>query len=73
MSLVVNHLLFHKAMVGIDIDRVDQYIEIASGASSAAEVSTIVPPWAFSSENVPVQPSPGHHQAGPFIEPEKVT
>ena len=30
MSLVVNHLLFHKAMVGIDIDRVDQYIEIMS-------------------------------------------
>ena len=28
MSQVVNHLLFHKAMVGIDVDRVDQYIEI---------------------------------------------
>ena len=28
MSQVVNHLLFHKAMVGVDIDRVDQYIEI---------------------------------------------
>ena len=41
MSQVVNHLLFHKAMVGVDIDRVDQYIEIADGASSAAEVSTI--------------------------------
>ena len=45
MSQVVNHLLFHKAMVGIDIDRVDQYIEIASGASSAAEVSTIEDPF----------------------------
>ena len=28
MSQVVNHLLLHKAMVGVDIDRVDQYIEI---------------------------------------------
>ena len=45
MSQVVNHLLFHKAMVGIDIDRVDQYIEIANGASSAAEVSTIEDPF----------------------------
>ena len=45
MSQVVNHLLFHKAMVGIDVDRVDQYIEIASGASSAAEVSTIEDPF----------------------------
>ena len=39
MSQVVNHLLFHKAMVGIDIDRVDQYIEIASGASSAHQLA----------------------------------
>ena len=45
MSQVVNHLLFHKAMVGVDIDRVDQYIEIAGGASSAAEVSTIEDPF----------------------------
>jgi len=45
MSQVVNHLLFHKAMVGIDVDRVDQYIEIANGASSAAEVSTIEDPF----------------------------
>ena len=45
MSQVVNHLLFHKAMVGVDIDRVDQYIEIADGASSAAEVSTIEDPF----------------------------
>ena len=45
MSQVVNHLLFHKAMVGIDVDRVDQYIEIASGASTAAEVSTIEDPF----------------------------
>ena len=45
MSQVVNHLLFHKAMVGVDIDRVDQYIKIADGASSAAEVSTIEDPF----------------------------
>ena len=45
MSQVVNHLLFHKAMVGVDIDRVDQYIEIADGASSAAEVSAIEDPF----------------------------
>ena len=45
MSQVVNHLLFHKAMVGVDIDRVDQYIEIADGASSPAEVSTIEDPF----------------------------
>ncbi len=45
MSQVVNHLLFHKAMVGIDVDRVDQYIEIANGASSAAEVSTTEDPF----------------------------
>ena len=45
MSQVVNHLLFHKAMVGVDIDRVDQYIEIADGASSAAEVSIIEDPF----------------------------
>ena len=45
MSQVVNHLLFHKAMIGVDIDRVDQYIEIADGASSAAEVSTIEDPF----------------------------
>ena len=45
MSQVVNHLLFHKAMVGIDVDRVDQYIEIANGASTAAEVSTIEDPF----------------------------
>ena len=45
MSQVVNHLLFHKAMVGVDIDRVDQYIEIAGGASSAVEVSTIEDPF----------------------------
>ena len=32
-------------MVGVDIDRVDQYIEIADGASSAAEVSTIEDPF----------------------------
>ena len=32
-------------MVGIDVDRVDQYIEIANGASSAAEVSTIEDPF----------------------------
>ena len=32
-------------LVGIDVDRVDQYIEIANGASSAAEVSTIEDPF----------------------------
>ena len=42
---VVNHLLFHKAMVGIDGEKIDQYIEIAGTASSAAEVSTIEDPF----------------------------
>ena len=42
---VVNHLLFHKAMVGIDGEKIDQYIEIAGSASSAAEVSTIEDPF----------------------------
>ena len=35
MSQVLNHLLFHKAMVGIDTEKIDQYIEIANSASSA--------------------------------------
>ena len=38
--VVLNHLLFHKAMVGIDTEKIDQYIEIADSASSAAEVAT---------------------------------
>ena len=29
MSQVLNHLLFHKAMIGIDTEKIDQYIEIA--------------------------------------------
>ena len=41
MSLVVNHLLFHKAMIGIDTDKIDQYVKIAGEASSTTEVSTI--------------------------------
>ena len=42
---VVNHLLFHKAMIGVDAERIDNYIEIAGSASSAAEVSTIEDPF----------------------------
>ena len=45
MSLVVNHLLFHKAMIGVDSEKIDQYINIASGASTTAEVSTIEDPF----------------------------
>ena len=41
MSLVVNHLLFHKAMIGVDTERIDQYIGLAGDASSAAEIATI--------------------------------
>ena len=41
MSQVLNHLLFHKAMVGSDTEKIDQYIEIANSASSAAEVATV--------------------------------
>ena len=42
---VVNHLLFHKAMIGVDTEKIDNYIEIAGTASSAAEVSTIEDPF----------------------------
>ena len=45
MSQVLNHLLFHKAMIGMDIEKIDQYIEIASSASSAAEVATVDDPF----------------------------
>ena len=45
MSLVVNHLLFHKAMIGIDTDKIDQYVKIAGEASSTTEVSTIEDPF----------------------------
>ena len=45
MSQVLNHLLFHKAMIGIDTEKIDQYIEIAGSASSAAEVATIDDPF----------------------------
>ena len=45
MSLVVNHLLFHKAMIGVDSEKIDQYIGIAGTASSAVEVSTIEDPF----------------------------
>jgi len=40
MSQVLNHLLFHKAMIGIDTEKIEQYIEIAGSASSAAEVAS---------------------------------
>ena len=45
MSLVVNHLLFHKAMIGVNSEKIDQYIDIASGANTTAEVSTIEDPF----------------------------
>ena len=45
MSHVVNHLLFHKAMIGIDTDKIDQYVKIAGEASSTTEVSTIEDPF----------------------------
>ena len=45
MSQVLNHLLFHKAMIGIDTEKIDQYIEIAGSASSAAEVATVDDPF----------------------------
>ena len=45
MSQVLNHLLFHKAMIGIDTEKIDQYIEIAGSASSAAEVVTVDDPF----------------------------
>ena len=48
MSQVLNHLLFHKAMIGIDTEKIDQYIEIAGSASSAAEVVTVDDPFTSS-------------------------
>ena len=42
MSQVLNHLLFHKAMIGIDTEKIDQYIEIAG---STAEVATVDDPF----------------------------
>ncbi|MFL2941712.1 MAG: hypothetical protein ACJZ2N_02805 [Candidatus Poseidoniales archaeon] len=45
MSLVVNHLLFHKAMIGVDTEKIDQYIGLAGDASSAAEIATIEDPF----------------------------
>ena len=32
-------------MIGVDSDKIDQYIEIASGAGNTAEVSTIEDPF----------------------------
>ena len=37
MSLVVNHLLFHKAMIGVDTERIDQYIGLAGDASYVSQ------------------------------------
>ena len=38
-------MLFHKAMIGVDSEKIDQYIDIASGIGSTAEVSTIEDPF----------------------------
>ena len=45
MSIVVNHLLFDKAMIGVDTERIDQYIGLAGDASSAAEIATSEAPF----------------------------
>ena len=34
-------------MIGVDSEKIDQYIELASGVSSTAEVSTIEDPYSL--------------------------
>ena len=34
MSVVQNHLLFHKAILGVDGDKIDNYLEMASAAEA---------------------------------------
>ena len=48
MSLVENHLLFHKAIVGGDAERVDSYLELAQVSEAGAEITAIDDPLARS-------------------------
>ncbi|HIH79293.1 MAG TPA: hypothetical protein HA339_03430, partial [Candidatus Poseidoniia archaeon] len=48
MSLVENHLLFHKAIVGGDTERVDGYLELAQASEAGAEITAIEDPLARS-------------------------
>ncbi len=41
MSVVQNHLLFHKAILGVDGDKIDNYLEMASAAESATKVAVV--------------------------------
>ncbi|MAH17069.1 MAG: hypothetical protein CL960_01025 [Euryarchaeota archaeon] len=48
MSLVENHLLFHKAIVGGDTERVDGYLGLAQASEAGAEIIAIEDPLARS-------------------------
>ncbi|MEE1545181.1 MAG: hypothetical protein V1267_11210, partial [Alphaproteobacteria bacterium] len=48
MSLVENHLLFHKAIVGSDTERVDDYLGLAQASEAGAEITAIEDPLARS-------------------------
>lgn len=48
MSLVENHLLFHKAIVGSDTERVDGYLGLAQASEAGAEITAIEDPLARS-------------------------
>ena len=41
MSVVQNHLLFHKAIIGSNNDKIDNYLELANAAESATEVAVV--------------------------------
>ena len=45
MSLVQNHLLFHKAILGVDTEKIDNYLKLANAAESATEVATVDDPF----------------------------
>jgi len=48
VSLVENHLLFHKAIVGSDTERVDDYLGLAQASEAGAEITAIEDPLARS-------------------------
>jgi len=48
VSLVENHLLFHKAIVGSDAERVDDYLDLAQASEAGAEITAIEDPLARS-------------------------
>ena len=41
MSVVQNHLLFHKAILGADNGKIDSYLELANAAESVTEVAIV--------------------------------